>query len=198
MPAASASPGFAAPASPSPAAPTSPNPMAASSPEAPGGRGSSPGSPGGRADQPGYGPPGPDWYRRDAGETEGPGSRPAPEPNGGGSVRSPFEPLRRSDQEPGPADSELPDYLSPGYDSHEDAELDLSGLSGDAVGQLHGLYDIAGTIPGGGSDEQFHQLLERQRKLISDYFKESGGPSAPAPAPPSPGETLASERRSFR
>jgi len=135
-----------------------------------------------------------------------PAARPAHEAEGSGVIRSPFEPLKRSGQKPGPASADrnagdaagIRQPESPGYtagdERPDDFELDLSGLEGDTIGQLHGLYAVAGTIPGGGSDEQFHQLLERQRRLISEYFKESGG-RGPAVPPPGPrdgaGERLA-------
>jgi len=152
----------------------------------------------------GYGPPGPEWYQRDPDATDGPAVRLSPETAETSAVRSPFEPLKRTGAEAGASDGQYaaddpwgarpgrPDYAPAGFESPDDFELDLSGLEGDALGQLHGLYDVAGTIPGGGSDEQFHQLLERQRKLIGEYFKESGG-HAPVVPPPGPaaGETLA-------
>jgi len=154
----------------------------------------------------GYGPPGAEWYRQTTDATEvttAPAARTAPETTAASSVRTPFEPLKRSDQEPRPSHGQhvadgpwapqpgMPDYATQGYEGPDEFELDLSGLEGDSLGQLHGLYDVAGSIPGGGSDEQFHQLLERQRKLISDYFKESGS-HAPVVPPPGPaaGESL--------
>jgi len=81
------------------------------------------------------------------------------------------------------ADYELPSYPSVGYEGPGAADFDLieSGdESGDgAFGQLRNLYASAErlgaeTVGDEDADGQFGQLLERQRKLISEYFKESG------------------------
>jgi hypothetical protein len=43
-----------------------------------------------------------------------------------------------------------------------------------AIGQIRDLYDAAETVSQAGLDRHFDQLLERQRKLISEYFTEAG------------------------
>jgi hypothetical protein len=44
-----------------------------------------------------------------------------------------------------------------------------------ALGQIQDLYERAETVSQASFDRHFEQLLERQRKLISEYFTESGG-----------------------
>jgi hypothetical protein len=126
-------------------------------------------------------------------------------------ARGPFEPLRAgergatgyvdyqpADDEPalGGHDDDLPDIS--GYQplDYEMPELLDFGTPSDpeagALGQIKDLYLTAETISPAGLDGHFDQLLERQRQLISEYFKESGGvgsdePELPAtpPDPPS-------------
>jgi hypothetical protein len=177
-------------------------------------------------DDPGYGPPGPDWYRRDPEEpvVAEPVTTPVPAdvtPAAAVPIRSPFEPLARSSAgswsteagrtSAGQADDghaarayAVPEYAVPEYAAaehaehaeHEDYELsaypsagyespgiddfDLAGSDDDdALGQLRYLYASAErmgaeTTEAGGTDSQLGQLLDKQRKLISEYFKESG------------------------
>jgi hypothetical protein len=78
------------------------------------------------------------------------------------------------------ADYELSAYPSAGYESPGIDDFDLAGSDDDdALGQLRYLYASAErmgaeTTEAGGTDSQFGQLLDKQRKLISEYFKESG------------------------
>ena len=44
-----------------------------------------------------------------------------------------------------------------------------------ALGQIRDLYQTAETVSQASLDRHFEQVLERQRQLISDYFKESSG-----------------------
>jgi hypothetical protein len=44
-----------------------------------------------------------------------------------------------------------------------------------ALDQIRGLYDAAESVSQDSLDRHFEQLLERQRKLISEYFTESAG-----------------------
>ena len=44
-----------------------------------------------------------------------------------------------------------------------------------ALGQIRDLYEAAETVSQASLDRHFEQLLERQRKLISEYFTEAGG-----------------------
>jgi hypothetical protein len=79
------------------------------------------------------------------------------------------------------ANFELASYLSAGYEGPDagDSNLIEFGAGDEALGQFRTLYASAERLGAepiglGGADEQFGQLLERQRKLISEYFKESG------------------------
>jgi hypothetical protein len=179
-------------------------------------------------DDPAYGPPGPDWYKREEERAE---DAEAPADTGESHVaRGPFEPLRPGDREeaghadyqPADADAALDDADPPETDipeyepiDHEMSELLDFGASADpdaaALDQIKDLYDKAETVSQAGLDRHFEQLLERQRQLISEYFNEPGSldlapsdPSAPDPAePPAPfgfdtAESLASLRGELR
>lgn len=153
-------------------------------------------------DDPGYGPPGPDWYRQDLEEPERPQADSAPvapvAPVEARFIRSPFEPLSRSGPGSGyggtgeaadtflaPASEEhesheISAYRSNSYESLAVTDLGFGEPEEDPLSQLRNLYASAdrleaATIGADGADRQLDQLLERQRKLISEYFKESGG-----------------------
>jgi hypothetical protein len=167
-----------------------------------------------------YGPPGPDWYRRD--EERGRDEERAPRPEDVESradageprvTRGPFEPLRPGDREEaaqagsrpagGDAASGDPDAGEPETETSEYEQLDdeMSELfdfgtptdpEAGALGEIRDLYQTAETVSQASLDKHFDQLLERQRKLITEYFQESGGlaetvtPAVPeAPADPS-------------
>ena len=146
-------------------------------------------------DDPAYGPPGPDWHKRDEQRRTKNGESPpvSAEPR---AVRGPFEPLRPGDrQEAGYADYPSAD-AEPAFDE-PDADLGESGTSeyqpidyemsdlldfgtptdpeAGALGQITDLYQTAERISPAALDSHFEQLLERQRELIAEYFQESGG-----------------------
>jgi hypothetical protein len=154
-------------------------------------------------DDPGYGPPGPDWYKRrqqaasqaeDGEQQQDDGEAPA--------ARGPFEPLRPGERDASGAmeyqgaddepsiggDDSLPDVS--GYQVLDEEMPDLldfgtpSDPEAGSLGQIKDLYLTAETISPAGLDRHFDQLLERQRQLISEYFKESGGVSLAEPVFP--------------
>ena len=148
-------------------------------------------------DDPAYGPPGPDWYKRDEegaprtvdGEPAAPASEPPPS-------RGPFEPLRPGEREgAGHADYQQADgeaalddpdagQLESEISEYEPIDDEMSELldfgtptdpEAGALGQIRDLYQAAETVSQASLDRHFDQLLERQRKLISEYFTESVG-----------------------
>jgi hypothetical protein len=149
-------------------------------------------------DDPAYGPPGPDWYKQ-RGEEHAPRAGEAKTPAAGGEarpVRGPFEPLRSGDyEEAGDADFQSadgeaafddpdagpPESEIPGYRPLDDEMPDLLDFGtptdpeAGALGGIRDLYQTAETVSQASLDRHFDQLLERQRKLISEYFKESAG-----------------------
>ena len=112
-------------------------------------------------------------------------------------IRSPFEPLVRAGSEArqagaGPeGDSrlgeyesrdsyEMPDYHEVSPESVDISEFDLAGPEEGALGQLRNLYASAermgaDTSGAESADGELDELLDRQRTLISEYFRESGG-----------------------
>jgi hypothetical protein len=64
-----------------------------------------------------------------------------------------------------PIGSEVPDLLDLGPDDPVDG----------ALGGLRDLYQKAETIGSDRLERNLDRLLERQRKLITDYFTQSGG-----------------------
>ena len=164
-------------------------------------------------DDPAYGPPGPDWYKRDeeraarTGDGESPAA--AGEPV---ATRGPFEPLRPGDREgaghtdyqqadgdaafdrdAGPLESDVSEYEPIDYEMSELLDLGTpTDPEAGALGQIRDLYQAAETVSQASLDRHFDQLLERQRELISEFFTESGGlgaaaaPVAPADASSSP------------
>jgi hypothetical protein len=150
-------------------------------------------------DDPAYGPPGLDWYKRDGEQSPRPGEDEAESR----SARGPFEPLRTgehpvipyadpqpADDEPASGDDHGDQPELPGYQSVADEILELLDLGtpsdpeAGALGQLTDLYGAAETISPAGLDTHFEELLEKQRKLISEYFMESGGLSPADAADP--------------
>jgi hypothetical protein len=119
-------------------------------------------------DDPAYGPPTPDWYARHE-EEEARQEAAAEELR---YVRGPFEPLPYSG---GASQAAAGDgAASVSYETAPD-EDDGFGSPGDgALGQIKDLYLTAEAIGAENLDKHFQQLLERQRQLISDYFKEFG------------------------
>jgi hypothetical protein len=130
-------------------------------------------------DDPAYGPPAPGWYQR--GEEQAPrtenvsvAAESAEQPS---AVRGPFEPLRLVGQqaadEPGeqtagdqPEEPDVPDFLDFGPPTDPEAGT---------LGDLRDMYLTAEAITPARLERHFDELLEKQRKLISEYFKESAG-----------------------
>ena len=133
-------------------------------------------------DDPAYGPPAPGWYQR--GEEQAPRtenvSAAAESPEQPSAVRGPFEPLRLDGQQAAgepheqtagdqPEEPDLPDFLD--FGPPTDPE-------GGTLGDLRDMYLTAEAITPARLERHFDELLEKQRKLISEYFKESAGLSA--------------------
>jgi len=126
-------------------------------------------------DDPGYGPPGPDWYRR-AEEAPVGSVALAQKAQAGESLteRGPFEPAQHDErpyvgQPPEDGDGaqpvpETPDLLDFGPDDP----------AAGALGGLRSLYQTAEAIGFDRLERNLDRLLDRQRKLITDYFTESG------------------------
>ncbi len=117
-------------------------------------------------DDPAYGPPSPDWYTRE-GEEEA-GQHAAGEYR---HTRGPFEPLRRVGETAGqPASRQETSFEDPDAPDGDDDH----GDPGDRVlEQIRDLYMTAEAIGAESLDKHYEQLLERQRQLISEYFKEA-------------------------
>jgi hypothetical protein len=97
-------------------------------------------------------------------------------------VRGPFEPLVEHDRQPSGAAADHPvtdadgrPYEFPGLDDDAPA-----GSADAALDRLKELHRTAAAVAPQSLDAHFDQLLERQRRLISEYINESEGPSAPA------------------
>jgi hypothetical protein len=149
-------------------------------------------------DDPAYGPPDPSRYQRQPDAAPGPGRPAALEE----SARGPFEPLRREDgvQTPvlgapsfDPRGFAPPSFDPPGFDAPSSGSpgtvyrdevataataatttIAVNGENGEgALGRIKDLYQTADAIGDDNLDNRFERLLERQRQLISDYFKES-------------------------
>ena len=176
-------------------------------------------------DDPAYGPPGPDWYKRGE-ERPAPAEEIGPRPDlaDQSATRGPFEPLRSGDGEAGDhvdhgtadggeardghladeSESAAPDYLPADYETPELLDFGPpTDPEAGALGEIRDLYQTAETIGTARLDRHFDQLLERQRKLISEYFSQAAGLGAAGTAtPPSLGfdtaETLAGMRGELR
>jgi hypothetical protein len=137
---------------------------------------------------------------------------PVPDAAEAAAARGPFEPLRSDNQaadhqaadhpatdlpDHGPADGEpgLNGYGSsqPGTSAYEEAEYDRpepldfgepTDPAAGTLGDIRDLYLTAEKIDPARLDRHFDQLLERQRKLIGEYFEESGA-TGPAETPDS-------------
>jgi hypothetical protein len=112
-------------------------------------------------DDPAYGPPSPEWYARDAQAREA-------EDGGPQDARGPFEPIRH----PGASGQEL---------AHQPAGYAPAGAGDDdpiggtkVLDQIKDFYLTAEAIGPENLDRHIAELLERQRQLISEYFKEAG------------------------
>jgi len=109
-------------------------------------------------DDPAYGPPSPDWYTRD----ERAGQQALEEV---ADARGPFEPL----EHPGGSGRELVSYQPVGYETP-------GGPGPKSLDQIRDFYQAAEEIGPGDLDQDFGELLERQRQLISDYFTQTARP----------------------
>jgi hypothetical protein len=148
-------------------------------------------------DDPAYGPPGPDWYKRGEERAQATADAPQAEAAEQPAARGPFEPLRSGDAgyepasdaeggdgQPGDGAQEAPEWEAPEWEALDFLALDApADPEAGTLGQVKDLYLAAGKISTDSLERHFDQLLERQRKLISDYFSESPGPGAAA-APP--------------
>jgi hypothetical protein len=133
-------------------------------------------------DDPAYGPTAAGWRQRDddLAAPSGDGVPAAAPEESEGAVRGPFEPLRSAGDAPvqsGLADTalaepELDDVLDFGSPSDPEAGN---------VGELRDLYLTAEAISPVRLDRHFDELLERQRRLIAEYFTESPGPDPAEP-----------------
>jgi hypothetical protein len=155
-------------------------------------------------DDPGYGPPAPGWQHQDRPAEPAPVDQAPVEVT---VIRDPFQPPPGQSEEAAATgrgadlpndpwdalgDDGFPGQADPGPNVGQfDYEFpsfagDLpAGSAAGAVGQLKGLYMAAAEARPESFDKHFDQLLDRQRKLISEYFKQSGGPGAAAgPAGP--------------
>jgi hypothetical protein len=160
-------------------------------------------------DDPAYGPPGPDWYkRRDQGAAWLEDAEQHQDEGEASAVRGPFEPLRLGERDASGAAEHRPAGDEPSLDGDDNGPSSLDdefpdlldfGTPSDpeagTLGQIKDLYLTAETISPAGLDRHFDQLLERQRQLISEYFKESGGimptePVLPATSAPDPPDAL--------
>ena len=153
-------------------------------------------------DDPGYGPPGPDWYRRTA---EAPAEPVAQEEQAEAeeslAERGPFEPIQhdelakadaqaqaqaKAEAEDGDAASagrpaadllEMPEFNPIGFETPDLLDLGPDDPVEGALGGLRSLYQTAEAIGPDRLERNLGRLLDRQRKLITDYFTEPGGPN---------------------
>jgi hypothetical protein len=131
-------------------------------------------------DDPAYGPPSPEWYARH----EDTGQQAVAEEFQ--TARGPFEPLPDSgwtNREPadGAGGYSVASYLAASYEALGLAGTDDDDLGdrGQALDQIMDFYAAAEAIGAEHLDEHFERLLERQRKLISDYFSQGAGRQSP-------------------
>ena len=85
------------------------------------------------------------------------------------------------------ADDDL-ETAATGISEHEPISHEFPGLADDdpagsadaALDRLKALHLTAAAVAPQSLDSHFDQLLERQRKLIGEYFSQAGGPESPA------------------
>jgi hypothetical protein len=112
-----------------------------------------------------YGPPSSAWY---AGQALAGQQAPAEFED----ARGPFEPLRH----PG-SGQEVISHRSAGFEFPSAEALATMGL--DAREQIREFYRTAEAIGPEDLDQHIEELLERQRQLISEYFKEADAQENP-------------------
>ena len=141
-------------------------------------------------DDPGYGPPSPDWYRRtEQPPVESAAKEQEAEPGGSRTERGPFEPVHHDERAdagqpaedgdgtaavPGTGLSEMPGFDPIGYEAPDLLDLGPDDPADGALDGLKTLYQTAEAIGSDRLERSLDQLLERQRKLITSYFTESG------------------------
>jgi hypothetical protein len=132
-------------------------------------------------DDPAYGPPSPEWYARHEDTGQQAGAEELPH------ARGPFEPLPQSPRTgreiAGGTGYSAASHLAVSYEALGLAGTDDDDLGGrgGALDQIRDFYTAAEAIGPEHLDEHFERLLERQRKLISDYFSEPAGGRPPDP-----------------
>ena len=101
-------------------------------------------------------------------------------------VRGPFEPLVEHGQTSGasslPSDLPATDPDGRPYEFPGLADDEPAGSADAALDRLKELHRTAAAVAPQSLDAHFDQLLERQRRLISEYISESEGASATADA----------------
>jgi hypothetical protein len=105
---------------------------------------------------------------------------PPPGPTDHHAVRGPFEPLVEHDRQTSGATADHPATDEDGR-PYEFTGLDDDAPAGSAdaaLDRLKELHRTAAAVAPQSLDAHFDQLLERQRRLISEYISESEGPSA--------------------
>jgi hypothetical protein len=119
-------------------------------------------------DDPAYGPPSLEWYTRDkrAGQEEAAAAAASQLRV----ARGPFEPPSHQ----GGSGQELAPYQPVGYELPDAGEDEPIGGGTKALDQIKDFYLTAEAIGPENLDRHIEQLLERQRQLISEYFKETG------------------------
>jgi hypothetical protein len=141
---------------------------------------------------PGYGPPGPDWYRRtEEAPTESAAGQRAADAEESLAESRPFE-LAQHDERASagqPADdgdgdgptaapnadlSEVPEFELAGFETPDLLDFGPDEPVDGALGGLRTLYQTAEAIGSDRLERNLDRLLDRQRKLITDYFTESG------------------------
>jgi hypothetical protein len=155
-------------------------------------------------DDPGYGPPGPDWYRKTEEAPAGSVAKEeaadvadmaaaadvadAADAAESRAERGPFEPIPHDELAPAgqPAEDGDGAPAGPGADRSEMPEFDPIGETPDlldlgpddpvdgALGGLRSLYRTAEAIGPDRLERNLDQLLDRQRKLITEYFTQPG------------------------
>jgi hypothetical protein len=123
-------------------------------------------------DDPAYGPPDPSWYERRKLERERERVREEEEFLAEAAEEEPpargvFEPLSRQTG-PGPAQPTSLDLL---LNADDGADYDQ-----DPLDRVKDVYLAAEAVSDTDLDRRFEELLERQRKLISAYFRQSRPP----------------------
>ena len=122
--------------------------------------------------------------RRQTSDRDGVG----PDRGAGASAARSWDDLADADAWGGAADdldaapTGTPEYESASYEFPGIADDDPAGSADAALDRLKALHLTAAAVAPQSLDAHFDQLLERQRKLISEYLGQNGGPGTPASA----------------